>query len=183
MVIGESSDLVFGGMDQLLGQEWLFDDFVDRYIFTEPKEVLSDPVSMKYLFERYRTGAGRIDYQKFMDEVYAVESLGSYWNAFGVVQMPYYDPYAGLTMADRLDLNRVRNGEPKYLIRELFAKKYPGIPVPAKVPMPRPVDRYFAGWEGPVRPEFRKDIDISRYSGNQKWQMWCLERFLNTYFC
>jgi len=43
----------------------------------------------------------------------------------------------------------------------------------------RPVDAYFADWKGPSRPEFRDDVEISRYAGNQKWQMWCLERFLN----
>ena len=32
---------------------------------------------------------------------------------------------------------------------------------------------------GPKRAEFRDDIDISRYSGNQKWLLWCLEQFLD----
>ena len=57
-------------------------------------------------------------------------------------------------------------------------KKYPEIPVPNKVPMPRPVDVYFKNWEGPTRPEFRKDLDLGKFTGNQKWQMYCLERFL-----
>ncbi len=179
MIIGESSDLVFGGMDQLLGQDWFFDDFMERYLFTNPQEILARPVSMQYLFERYRTGGDRIDFMKFMDEVFAAESSGSYWNAFGVAGMPYYDPYALLRPAEGIDLFRIRNGEPKYLIRELFASKYPDIPVPCKVPMPRPVDSYFAGWKGPERPEFRRDIRMDRYTGNQKWQMRCLERFLN----
>ena len=82
-------------------------------------------------------------------------------------------------MASPLDLKRVRSGESKYLIRELFELRYPDIPVPNKLPMPRPVDAYFANWEGPKRPEFRNDIDISRYKGNQKWLIWCLEQFLN----
>lgn len=51
--------------------------------------------------------------------------------------------------------------------------------MPNKVPMPRPVDAYFKTWEGPKRPEFRKDIDISNYTGNPKWQMYCLEQFLD----
>ncbi len=178
MVVGESSDLIFGGMDQLLAKDWDFDEFVKRYTFTDPKDVLVDPANMSYLFERYRRGEG-IDYLQFMDDVFAVESSSSYLNAFGVAQMPYVDPYAGLKLAEPLDLYRIRHGEPKYLIRELFAKKYPEIPVPNKVPMPRPVDEYFKDWEGPTRPEFRKDIDINRFTGNQKWQIWCLERFLN----
>lgn len=179
MIVGESSDLIFGGMDQLIGRDWSFDEFVDRYTFTKPEMVLSDPESMRYLYERYRQDGDKIDYLRFMDDVFSIESSSSYMNAFSVAGMPYYDPYARLVMADKLDLYRIRHGEPKYLIRELMAKKYPEIPVPNKVPMPRPVDYYFADWDGPKRHEFRKDINIDEFTGNQKWQMWCLERFLN----
>ena len=62
-----------------------------------------------------------------------------------------------------------------------MAKRYPKIPVPNKNPMPRPVDEYFKNWEGPKRKEFRRDIDMSKYSGNQKWLLYCLEEFLNMY--
>ena len=34
MFVGESSDLVFGGMDKLLSKDWDFDEFMKRYIFT-----------------------------------------------------------------------------------------------------------------------------------------------------
>lgn len=180
MFVGESSDLVFGGMDGLLAKDWTFDEFVDRYTFTNPEDVLNEPVDMSYLYERYRKG-NNIDFLSFMDDVFSIESSSSYYNAFGVADMPYYDPYARLKMADELDLNRVRNGEPKYLIRELMAKKYPEIPVPNKVPMPRPVDKYFESWKGPTRKEFKQGLDMSKFTGNQKWQMWCLEKFLNIY--
>lgn len=178
MVVGESSDLVFGGMDQLLSQDWSFDDFMNRYVFTKPEDVLVEPVDMSYLFERYRQGE-KIDFLEFMNEVFSVESSSSYMNAFGVANMPYIDPYADLKMADELDLYRIRHGEPKYLIRALFAQKYPDIPVPDKTPMPRPVDEYFKDWSGPTRPEFKNNLDMSKFTGNQKWQLYCLERFLN----
>lgn len=178
MFVGESSDLIFGGMDGLLAKDWTFDEFMERYIFTKPEDVLAEPESMQYLFERYRRG-NNIDFLKFMDDIFSVESSSSYYNAFSVAQMPYYDPYAKLKMADKLDLYRVRHGESKYLIRSLMAKKYPEIPVPNKVPMPRPVDEYFKNWTGPSRPEFKRDIEMNKFSGNQKWQMYCLERFLN----
>ena len=146
MFVGESSDLIFGGMDGLLAKDWTFDEFVDRYTFTKPEDVLEEPESMLYLFERYRKDGDMIDFLTFMD--------------------------------DELNLYRVRHGEPKYLIRGLMAKKYPEIPVPNKVPMPRPVDAYFRTWEGPTRPEFKKNLDMSKFTGNQKWQMYCLEKFL-----
>ncbi len=179
LVIGESSDLIFGGMDGLLSQDWTFTDFMKRYIFTDPKKVLVMPYDMSYLFERYRNESGGIDFLRFMDDIFSVESSNSYYNAFTVAGIPYTDPYAGMKMANPLDLNRVRNGESKYLIRELFSMKYPGYPVPEKIPMPRPVDKYFEEWDGPKRPEFRKDINIREYTGDQKWQMYCLEKFLD----
>ena len=178
LLVGESADLVFGGMDKLLAKDWTMEEFAQRYTFTDPRDVLKNPVSMDYVFERYLHD-GKFDFLTFMDEIFSVESSGSYYNAFAVAGMPYYDPYARLRMAEPLDLCRVRSGEPKYLIRELMASRYPGMGVPDKNPMPRPVDTYFAGWEGPRRPEFRKGLDMAKFTGNQKWQMWCLERWLN----
>ncbi len=179
MIVGESADLIFGGMDKLIAPEWTFDGFRERYTFLDPALVLTKPVDQSELFERYRTGSTTIDVMKFMDEVFAIESSGSYLNAFGAAWMPYYDPYAKLVMADPLDMQRVRNGEPKYLVRGLYAMKYPELEIPFKIPMPRPVDAVFRDWAGPTRPEFRRDIPMDRLTGNQKWQLWCAEQFLN----
>ena len=181
IIIGESSDLIFGGMDKLLAQDWDFDSFVKKYTFLDPKTVLSSPVDVSELFEKYRLPNNKIDFLSFMDDVFSIESSSSYSNAFKTANMDYYDPYAKLIMEDKLDLYRIRNGEPKYLIRALFAKKYPEIPVPDKIPMPRPVDKIFENWEGPTREEFRQDINMSKLTGNQKWQLWCAELFLNKY--
>lgn len=177
MIVGESSDLIFGGMDQLLSKDWTVEEFAQRYTFLNPNKVLKDAVDISYLYERFRKG-DKIDLLSFMDNVFSTESSSSYYSAFGAAELPYTDPYALLRMAEPLDLHRVRNGEPKYLIRELMQMKYPEIPVPNKVPMPRPVDAYFKDWSGPTRPEFRRDIDMSALTGNQKWQLYCLEQFL-----
>jgi asparagine synthetase B (glutamine-hydrolysing) len=181
MIVGESADLIFGGMDKLIAPEWTFDGFRERYTFLDPALVLTKPVDQSELFERYRTGSTTIDVMKFMDEVFAIESSGSYLNAFGAAWMPYYDPYAKLVMADPLDMQRVRNGEPKYLVRVLYAMKYPELEIPFKIPMPRPVDAIFKDWAGPQRAEFRSDIPMHQLTGNQKWQLWCAELFLNMF--
>ncbi|MBR1682756.1 MAG: asparagine synthase [Bacteroidaceae bacterium] len=180
MIVGESADLIFGGMDKLISPEWSFDAFVKRYTFLDPELVLTHPVSQAALFEPYRLGADGIDVLRFMDDVFAIESSGSYLNAFGAAWMPYYDPYARLVMADPLNMQRVRGGEPKYLVRGLYALKYPELEIPFKIPMPRPVDAVFKNWSGPSRPEFRKDIPMDQLTGNQKWQLWCAEQFLNS---
>lgn len=181
ILVGESADLIFGGMDKLITPEWDFDGFTKRYTFLEPSLVLENPVSQTDLYEQYRVGDNGIDYMRFMDEVFSIESSSSYLNAFAVAGMPYYDPYARLVMTEPLDMQRVRNGEPKYLVRGLYAIKYPELEIPFKIPMPRPVDAIFKDWAGPQRSEFRKDIPMSTLTGNQKWQLWCAELFLNMF--
>ena len=182
MIVGESADLIFGGMDKLITPEWTFDAFAKRYTFLDPYLVLANPVDQSALFEKYRKGDSGIDVLKFMDEVFSIESSSSYLNAFGAAWMPYYDPYAKLVMEEPLDMKRVRNGEPKYLVRGLYAIKYPELEIPFKIPMPRPVDAIFRDWDGPKRDEFRKDIPLDQLTGNQKWQLWCAELFLNSLF-
>lgn len=181
LVIGDAADYVFGGMDGLLSRNWSFDEYVKRTLYINPSEVLKEPFNMGYLFERYRLGKSSIDYLRFYDEVVTDESYASYENAFETAEIDFIDPYELLKMASPLDLGRIRNGDSKYLIRDLFRMKYPETTVPIKQPMPRPVDTYFASWDGPKRKEFREDIDIQKYSGNQKWLLYCLERFLNNY--
>lgn len=178
IVTGEGCDVTFGGMDKLLAQDWLFDDFVKRYTFTDPAAVLNEPVDMSYVFERYRQG-DKIDFMRFIEDIYSTDVVSAYNNAFNTAQIDYFGGYTKFKLNEPLDLQRIRNGEPKYLIRELFTKKYPAIPVPNKTPMPRPVDIYFAEWKGPTRPEFKQNLDMEKFTGNQKWQLYCLERFLN----
>lgn len=95
VIVGESADLIFGGMDKLISPKWDYEGFAKRYTFLEPELVLKEPVSQYELFEKYRRGNTGIDYMRFMDEVFSVESSGSYWNAFSVAQLPYYDPMRG----------------------------------------------------------------------------------------
>lgn len=181
LVVGDAADYVFGGMDGLLSKNWNYDQFAKRVIYIDPSSVLKDPYDMNYLFERYRLGKNSIDFLRFYDEVVTDESYASYENAFQTAEIDYIDPYEFLKMAKPLDLGRIRNGDTKYLIRDLFRMKYPETTVPLKQPMPRPVDSYFATWRGPKRKEFRDDIDITKYSGNQRWLLYCLERFMNNY--
>ena len=182
MVAADGSDLVFGGMDKMLSKDWDFDEWVDFYTFVDPKKVLREPVSMLDVYERFRLPNNKIDFLRFQDEIFAHESSASYCNAFitaGMKYTPFFDPSGMVKMAEPLDLKRVRSGESKYLIRELFHMCYPEFPIPEKVPMPRPVDIYFKDWQGPTRPEFRRDIDMTSLTGNQKWLIYCLEEFLN----
>lgn len=178
MVIGDGADYVFGGMDGLLSKDWSFEDFYKRVIYLEPSDILKKSFDIRQIFERYRIGDNSIDFMRFYNEVITDESYSSYKNAFDSANLHYIDPYEMLLLSKPLDLERIRKGESKYLIRELFKMKYP-IPVPQKLPMPRPVDTYFANWEGPKRKEFKENLDMTKYSGNQKWLIYCLQRFID----
>ena len=184
MVVADGSDLVFGGMDKMLAKDWDYDEWIRFFTFLDPFDVLMEPVSMDHIFRPFKKG-DKIDFLRFITEVFSHESNGVFCNAFitaGMKYTPYFDPSGMVKMAEPLDLNRIRGGESKYLIRELFRQCYPGMPIPEKVPMPRPVDYYFEEYGGPHRDEFKQNLDMSKFTGNQKWQMWCLERFLNKYF-
>lgn len=181
MLIGDGADYVFGGMDKLLAKDWKYEEFIERYYAINPESVLVHPVDMTDPFKPFRKEDGTIDFLNFMDGIFTNESYSSYQNAFKAACMSYFDPYEDMKMAVPLDLNRIRSGESKYLIRELYKKRFPDIAIPEKIPMPRPVDSIFKEWAGPRRKEFRKDIQLDNLTGNQKWQLWCAELFLDIY--
>lgn len=180
MIIGDAADYIFGGMDKLMSKDWTYEDFIERYLSLDPKLVLENPVDISGVFAPYKKG-DKIDFLSFMAGPTTIESYGSYENALATANMQYSDPYEKLKMRDPLDLERIRNGESKYLIRDMYRMKFPEIKVPEKIPMPRPVDIIFKNWNGPSRNEFRKDIQIDKLTGNQKWQLWCAEQFLNEF--
>ena len=181
MIIGAGSDDVFGGIDKLLSKDWKYDEFKKRFMYTDPKDVLVNPVDMDYAFKPWKKGKDDIDYMGFLDANSTIETDLSFQNAFETAGLDFYDPYVSMELGEPLDLDRIRHGESKYLIRELFAIKYPDIDIPEKLPMPRPVDIYFENWKGPQRKEFIQNLDMNHFTGNQKWQMYCLERFLNLF--
>ena len=46
LIIGESADLIFGGMDKLLSKDWDFNDFVERYNFINPEDILKEYINI-----------------------------------------------------------------------------------------------------------------------------------------
>lgn len=178
IVYGDCADTEFGGMDRLLSRDWTYNDFVERFTFVNPKKVLKNPVDMRYIYDKYRVGNDGIDFIKFIGEPYALSAAGALTNAFDCVGLSHVDPYEKSKMAEPLDLSRVRNGESKYLIRELFKLRYPTLDIPEKLPMSRPAKDWMKGWKGPRREEFITGC-VEGLTGEQKLLIYSLERFLN----
>ncbi len=182
LIIGESADLIFGGMDKLISKNWDFNEFKERYNFVNPQKVLKNPVSVDDVYEKYRLENNKIDFLKFLDEVFSIESSTSYMHAFEIAGIEYLDPYSYMRMGEKLDLNRVRNGEPKYMVRELFRKCYPDFEIPDKIPMPRATDAWLDDYRGGGHSSLVFTENFTQnMSGDQKWLCWCLEKFLELY--
>lgn len=179
IIYGDAADYVFGGMDKILSRDWKFDEFITRYNSIEPSKALKTPIDIKDVYEPYRKDKDMIDFQAFLKDYMDIESYTSYMHAFELGNVKYLDPFESMKMAQPLDLNRVRNGEPKYMVRELFKSKYPNIEIPTKIPMPRAMNQWLRDYK-PIRDEFILNC-TDNMTGDQKWLCWCLEQFLNMY--
>ena len=177
LVFGESADAIFGGLDGLLSKDWLFDDFVNRYSYVQPQIVLKQPMLILDPFRRFQVGE-YLDAYKFISEFFYLESVSSYTNACSLAGIEFVAPYVKMKLDIPLNLNRIRSGDSKYLIRELFKELFPSHVMAPKTPMPRPMSQWLANWEGPKREEFIPN-SIRDLTGDQKWLVYVLEWFLN----
>lgn len=178
IIYGDCADTEFGGMDRLLSKDWKFKEWIERFQFLNPEKVLKHPADITSIYESYRVNEDEIDFVKFISEVYVISASGALTNAIRLAGIASVDPYERLKMAEPLDIERVRSGDSKYLIRDLFRLKYPGMEIPEKIPMSRPADDWLKDWKGPTRDEFLPNC-IDNLTGEQKLLVYCLERFLN----
>lgn len=176
-IFGENADIIYGGMDGLLKEGWLYGDFVDRYSYVQPYKVLKEPYMILEPFQEFERD-GYIDGHDFINKYFRQEALGTYNNACETAGICFVGPYSETYLDGAIDYSRIRSGDTKYIVREAFRTLYPGEDMPAKIPMPRPVNEWFKDWEGPTRPEFWPHC-TDHMTGDQKWMVWCLERFLN----
>lgn len=175
MICGENADCVFGGFDQLLTYNNDPIQFIERYQFLNPEAVLRRPVDVSFAFDRFIVN-GVINTHSVMENLFADESLNSYINPCRCEGVDLIAPFSQLRMGNPLDINRVKNGDSKYLIRELYRIRYPGMEPPDKKPMPRAVGIWLLDWKGPKHSMF-KEFDVNSFSSDQKWMLFALENF------
>lgn len=157
VIIGDNADAAFGVYDELCCKDWEYQEWVERFTYLKPDRVLKEYVPMEFVFEKYRLPNGKVDFIRCIKNEMAVTSSGAYFNAFRNAGLEYLDPYACMKMSKPLDLARVRRGDSKYHIRELFRERYPDLEVPEKIAMPRAVDQWMAEWGGG-----RAEVNLNR---------------------
>ena len=176
-IFGENADVIYGGLDGLISKDWLFGEYVDRYTHVMPYKVLNDYEMVLDPFWKHCKD-GHVDSYFFMQDIYRRESLGSYLNACSSAGVELVAPFSRTKLDIPLDLQRVRGGDTKYLVRSVFSELYPGMDMPKKLPMPRPTEEWLKDWSGPKRDEFIPH-SADGLSGDQRWLIFCLEQFLD----
>lgn len=177
LIFGESSDVSYGGLSSLMSKDWTYGEFVDRYTYLKPYYVLKDSIMIEGPYKRFER-SGYVDAHEFCRNFFLEEGMGSYVNACETAGISIETPYIHTEMAEPLDYERVRSGENKYLVREVFNRLYKGFSVPEKLPMPRAVNEWLKDWKGPEREEFYPNC-VGNLTGDQKWLVYALEMFLN----
>jgi asparagine synthetase B (glutamine-hydrolysing) len=180
LIVGNGADSTFGGMDKLLSKDWTFEEFIKRYTFVEPSSVLKNYEDIHEIYLPYKKENG-INVPAFLKTVHGLGIVQAFNNAIEAAGCSIAAPYESLFLNAPLDIARIRNNESKYILRKVFQKRFPDSTLPDKIPFARPMEQWLANWDGPKRKEFLDQIAIKNFSGDQKWIVFCLERFMDLF--
>ena len=180
LLVGNGADSTFGGLDKLLSKDWSYEDFIERYNFINPARALKAPRPVEPWYRHYRRGAG-IDVQGFLKTVHGMGIIQSFHTAIHAGGCDLFEPYEKMRLKHPLDLERIRRGESKYILRRLFSDIFGAEPIPPKIAFARPMDVWLAQYAGPRRPEFRSDLVASTFGGDQRWLLLTLDLFLEQF--
>ena len=176
---GGDSDVVFGGLSKILSKDWKKEEFIEFYSFSNPVDYLVNPdLSYRDLFNTFEDDKGYINCKKFIDVINETETSIAFENSFNASNMKWIDPFSKL-FCD-YDINLIRK-KPKYIVQDLFYERY-GFYPHEKNPMPRPVDFYEELNVYPKSDFFRKDIDFTKLNGQQKWMIFCADKYLELFY-
>lgn len=177
LIFGETADIIYGGHSKLLEREWTLESFTKRFSFVDPEKVLYNPQIIQDPIKPYVREDGSVDVFGFLNGFEYPVSLGFYNNACRMAEMDFFAPYSYTILGHELDIERIRTGDSKYIVRELFRKLYPDLPMPAKTPLPRPMTEWLSKWDGPLHSEFLPGC-LEGMTGDQKWYMYALNEFM-----
>jgi len=178
---GWGCDTHFGGMDKLLSQDWSLDGFIKRYSYCDTTKILKDPIDLANIFAKYCKN-GKFDTQNFLTFNYHIMTIQSFFYIPNLAGVDHICPWGQIGLKNGYDLARVRNGEPKYMIREVFNLIYKHeIEITPKIPFIRPTDIYTKDLTNKYLTSniFINDLDLKQFTGQQKWMIYILQRFLN----
>ncbi|MBR5280144.1 MAG: asparagine synthase [Clostridia bacterium] len=177
LIFGETADIIYGGHSIQLCREFQLDEYIEYHNFVDPTKALKNGVIIREPYERHYKD-GRMDVYGFLNDIHLRQSPNSYINSCSLAGVDFVAPYLTTKLDIPLDLDRIRSGENKYLVREVFSKLYPGWGQPKKLPLPRALEQWMRDYQGATRPEFNlgygKDL-----TPDQKWYIYITEMFMD----
>jgi len=185
MFTGWGADTHFGGMDKLMSRDWTLEEFIARYSYLDPRRVLRDaPMAKVYkTFQRYITIGGKMDLMGFLTWNYHAMTLNSFLYVIRHAGLEVASPWGHLGLNHEVDFERVRSGDPKYVISEAFDLLCAGLEKSPKIPFQRPTAKYMAAHlhKEELEPSiFRDDVDLESLTPQQKWMVWVCNRFIRS---
>lgn len=181
LMSGWGADTHFGGMDKLISNDWKLEEFKKRYEYCP--RITKDNQILDNTYSKYINKDGTIDVQQFLTYNYHSMTIKSFFyipELTGLIHLPLWG-YLGIN--GNLDITRIRNGEPKYIIRETFELLYSNdaVSLTTKIPFTRPTDIYMEDhFYDNEYIDILKDYIIkhSHLTSQQKWMIYCLNRFI-----
>ena len=177
LIFGETADIIYGGHSIQLCKEFQLDEYIDYHNFVDPRKALKNGYIIKEPYERHYIN-GRMDVYGFLNDIHLRQSPNSYINSCSLAGVNFVAPYLNTKLGVPLDLNRIRSGENKYIVRELFHNLYPNMGQPKKLPLPRALDIWMKNYEGAKRKEFNFGYGKG-LTPDQKWYVYIVETFMN----
>lgn len=177
LIFGETADIIYGGHSIQLCREFQLDEYIDYHNFIDPREVLKEGVIIREPYERHYKD-GRMDVYGFLNDIHLRQSPNSYVDSCSLAGIEFIAPYLTTKLGVPLDLDRIRSGENKYLVREVFHRLYPDMGQPKKLPMPRALAQWMADFPGASRPEFYPGAGRDM-TPDQKWYIYITEKFMD----
>lgn len=177
LIFGETADIIYGGHSIQLCREFQLDEYIEYHDFIDPHKVLKEGVTIREPYERHYKD-GRMDVYGFLNDIHLRQSPNSYVDSCSLAGIEFIAPYLTTELGVPLDLDRIRSGENKYLVREVFHRLFPDMGQPKKLPMPRALAQWMADFPGATRPEFYPGAGKDM-TPDQKWYIYITEMFMN----
>lgn len=174
---GWGCDTYFGGMDKLLSRDYsTAHEFAERYTYLQPNIVLKNPdENVQMYFDRYQTEFG-FDTFRFLEENYHGMTLQSFYYLPKMFHIQMKCPWGSIGLNEPLDLNKIRNGQPKYIVADAFKHLSGCLSIPEKVPFTRP--DYIDCIDKLKQFDFISSNSFAKLTPQQKWMTFILCAFI-----
>lgn len=182
LLTGAGADTNFGGLTRIMSREWTKEDFIKGYSFCDPRLVLKPPQNPNLeFFDKYERRDGTYDAIGFMGQQFGKATSKYFCSASRSAGIKLLAPFELMDRRFELNVEDMKNGHEKRVLRDLFAERS-GIPsVPRKYPLPRPLEVWKNHFGPIINEEFYPDAYERCPKNEQRWLVYTLDHWLYLY--